>query len=166
MYWLNNLVRSFLQLRSVSVSCNISSFSLYFNSFDLLGWNFSFYNFNNFLGQVSLDNIRNHKRKLKSLIKNSFGSNFWVVLASLNNLISNWVSFYGCSDFSFDVQGNLDVYLFKILWNWAKRRHPRRPNTWIYLKYWKYLVIEKRWNFFFMDFSFYLGTARSPPSNL
>lgn len=153
LYFLSSLVRSFLKLRSVSISCKFSFFTLYFNSFDLLGWNFSIYGSNQFLGQVSSDNIRNHKRKLKTLIKNSLGSNFFVILSLINNLVSEWVNVYGCSDFFFDVEGNLDVYLFKLLWNWAKRRHPRRPNTWIYLKYWKYFDVERRWNFFFIDFT-------------
>ena len=151
--FLSNLVRSFLKLRSVSVHSEFSFFTIYFNSFDLLGWNFSLYNSHKILGQVSIDNIRKHKRKLKTLIKNSLESNFFVVLSSINNLVSDWVNIYGCADFFFDVESNLDIYLFKLLWNWAKRRHPRRPNTWIYLKYWRYFDVEKRWNFFFIDFT-------------
>lgn len=153
MYFLLDLIRNFFKLRSISINYNLSFSSLSFSPLELLGWNFAFYKKNQFLGQVSIDNLRNHKRNMKMIIKNSFGSNFFIVLSRINNLVLDWINTYSCSDFFFDTESNLDVYLFKLLWNWAKRRHPRRPNTWIYLKYWKYFAIDKKWNFFFIDFS-------------
>ena len=43
----------------------------------------------------------------------------------------------------------LDVYLYRLLWKWAKRRHPRRNNTWIYSKYWK--VFGGIWSFYVVN---------------
>ena len=39
--------------------------------------------------------------------------------------------------------------MYKIFWKLVKKRHPRRPHTWIYSKYWKY--IKGIWTFFLQD---------------
>lgn len=43
----------------------------------------------------------------------------------------------------------MDIYIYKLLWKCVKKRHPRRPSTWIYSKYWKYYIGS--WRFFIFD---------------
>ena len=92
--------------------------------------------------------IREHKRCIKLVIKH-FSKNIFFSLKRLNLLILNWVNFWSFSDFISDIFSELDLYLYKLLWKWVKRRHPRRPKTWIYSKYWKYYMGS--WKFFVFD---------------
>lgn len=82
--------------------------------------------------------IKNYKLKLKLLVKTySFDLNNVSFLNKLNKLIFCWSTNYNYMDSVFDVWTSLDVYVYKLLWVCVKRRHPRRPKTWIFLKYWK-----------------------------
>lgn len=153
---IDTIIRTFLDSKGLFTSFDYSV-PLYsmFDGFCFLGWKFFLSRSQKFLGIISIDNLRNHMRKLKLIIKSSFSEKFFFTLKKLNLLISNWSNVYRCADFSNDIWGHLDVYLYKLLWNWAKRRHPRRPNTWIYSKYWKFSLLKNVWNFYFIDY--YLG---------
>lgn len=75
-------------------------------------------------------------QKLKNFVKSSFRLSISDLIISLNRKIDDWVI---TSSFYFDTyqKKELDLYLYKLLWKFFKRCHPRRPNTWIYSKYWK-----------------------------
>lgn len=85
------------------------------------------------------DYIRTYKLKLKLFIKNSFiGLTNLYFLKQVNKLIFYWSVTYNYVNCFFDIWSNLDLYIYKLLWNCVRRRHPRRPNTWIYAKYWRF----------------------------
>lgn len=119
-----------------------------FTGFDILGWKFTFSRTGKFLALLSSDNVRAHKLKMKIIVKRSH-----LNLNKLNALIYDWSNLYGSADFNRDLFGSLDVYLYKLLWNWAKRRHPRRPHTWIYTRYWKFVSFLNCWSFYLFDYS-------------
>lgn len=58
------------------------------------------------------------------------------LLNILNQEIEQWAKCFG-KFFSYFLALSLDVYLYKLLWKFVKRLHPRRNNTWIYTKYWR-----------------------------
>lgn len=67
----------------------------------------------------------------------------------MNLEIQNW-----CRDYSYFLYKNkscydLDLYIYKLLWRFLKRCHPRRSHSWIYLKYWK--NISGNWRFIYYD---------------
>jgi RNA-directed DNA polymerase len=95
---------------------------------------------------MSLNTISSYKIKLKLIIKNSFSLAVFQLISLVNNSIFFWMNSFTILDCFSDICGALDVYLYKLLWKWAKRRHPRRPNTWIFNKYWKYF--SGQWKFF------------------
>lgn len=129
----------FLYLRGVNILTNISTLSSgFFNDkIEILSWRFFWVKKNFFVGQVSRNTIRLHKLQLKTVIKNFGNSDCFTLLNFINRVLFDWSFHYSCTDFSWDIWGELDIYLNKLLWKWARRRHPRRPNTWIYRKYWK-----------------------------
>nr|AEW13026.1 RoaA protein [Strombomonas acuminata] len=93
--------------------------------------------------------IRSHKRKLKTIVKNSFDLNIYSMIVKLNYYISQWTINHHFTDYFWDIWSEMDTYTNKLLWKWARRRHPRRPNTWIYNKYWKSFMGS--WKFFSID---------------
>lgn len=146
-------VDSFLSFRGFSNEVSIMRVDSIPKQLNFEGWELFFSRSGHFYGTISLDNLRSHKRNIKIVLKSSFSENFTSTLTNLNLLIANWSSKYGYADFITDVFSELDVYLYKIIWNWAKRRHPRRPTTWIYSKYWQFSVSRNLWTFFFIDYS-------------
>ena len=97
------------------------------------------------------DYIRNYKLKLKLLVKNcGIILNIFCLLRRINKLIFYWSVSYNYINCFFDIWSGLDLFIYKLLWNSLRKRHPRRPNTWIYTKYWRFFTGFYR--FYFMDF--------------
>lgn len=71
------------------------------------------------------------------------------MIKKINLQIDSWISTISFLDFFWDLSNEMDVFLYKLLWSWVRKRHPRRANTWIYLKYWKYLF--GKWRFLAKD---------------
>ena len=128
----------------------ISHFNVisFYEGFNLFGWKFFLLKSDFFSLQLSRDTIFSHQLTLKNLVK--FGSNLFILVEQLNLKIFSWVLNYFFSDFVVNVFLSLDIFLYKLLWNFLKRRHPRRPRTWIYNKYWKFY--NRFWCFFVYDF--------------
>lgn len=138
----------FSNLRGLLVNSrtSFSSFNSVYKEFKFQGWNFCKFSDFNFVGRISTDSIINHKRKLKLLIKFNYSTNLFSLVHSINKIIFIWIFKYSRSDYFWDIWGELDIYLYKLLWKWSQRRHPRRPNSWIYNKYWKFF--GGIWRFF------------------
>lgn len=114
-----------------------------------MGWIFRLLKGQHVFGGVAKQAISAQKIKLKSTIKNSVNMEVFKFITNINFLLSNWSNIYRFSDFFFVVSNILDVYVNKLIWKWVKRRHPRRPNSWIYSKYWKNFL--GKWKFFALN---------------
>jgi RNA-directed DNA polymerase len=138
-------LRGFDNLDIITSSIN----SLYSVSFSGLIFDFIQFEDTSVYIRPSTDLVRRHKIKLKILIKNNQNAEVFNFLTLLNKVIFFWSIYYSGFDCFWDIWGELDVYLYKILWKWARRRHPRRPNTWIFYKYWRYF--SGSWRFFSLN---------------
>lgn len=90
-----------------------------------------------------------YKNNLKQIIKSSFNLSIFSLISLLNREIVSWVSYYSYFFNSIALNKSLDLYLYKLLWQFVKRCHPRRSNTWIYNKYWK--RFSSVWRFSVLD---------------
>nr|ALP86064.1 RoaA [Phacus orbicularis] len=122
----------------------------FLSGIEFLGWYFLNLRSKVYISLISYDNILAYKLRLKFLIKKISLHNFFRGLELLNKEIYLWTSSYGaCDNFRFLCK-RLDFYVYVLLWKFLKKRHPRRPNTWIYAKYWRSL--EGFWYFTVYDF--------------
>ncbi|MFD4635008.1 group II intron reverse transcriptase/maturase [Streptomyces sp. NPDC058284] len=67
----------------------------------------------------------------------------------LNPVIKGWSTYYRGA-VSSEIFSSLDHYVWKRLWRWAVRRHPRKSKQWILDKYWGkflYPTRKDRWIF-------------------
>ena len=101
------------------------------------------------LGIINNNTIQNYKRELKLIVKSSYKIEY--LLSVLNKKILEFRKSYYFCDLYTSYCIFLDFYLNKLLWKWARRRHPRRPHSWIYSKYWtffsgyyKFFCLESR----------------------
>ena len=76
-------------------------------------------------------------RLIKILSLNCFFS-FFYSLKLLNKEILLWTFNFSFSDLFYGVSFKLDFFTYKLIWKLVRKLHPRRPNTWIYNKYWKF----------------------------
>lgn len=81
--------------------------------------------------------INLYKCKLKMIIKNSYQVSITSLIKNLNVQIKKWYIDLHFSGSSLFIPVSLDFYLYKLLWKYCKRMHPRRGNLWIFQKYWK-----------------------------
>lgn len=146
---IKNLFFSFFYLKFLFFFNIFFYVSFSFKGFYILG--FYYYYLKSFLfqGILSFDNIEYYKLKFKFIIKLNGLRDIFFSLKLINKEIFNFFCYYNFCDSFSRVFLSLDLFLYKIFWKLVKKIHPRRPNTWIYLKYWKY--VEGIWNFFLLD---------------
>jgi hypothetical protein len=150
LFYFRFLFCEFLYLRGWNLFFPTNSFSLFSMNFSVLDFTFIKLKDSIVYCLFSKDYMRTYKLRLKLLIKNYYFnfSNIYF-LKQINKLIFYWSISYNYINCLFDVWSNLDVYLYKLLWYSVRRRHPRRPNTWIYSKYWRFF--SGFYRFFFLN---------------
>ncbi|MBO1346320.1 MAG: group II intron reverse transcriptase/maturase [Hormoscilla sp. GUM202] len=89
--------------------------------------------------------IKAHKEKLKTVIDNHKAAPQAALISRLNPIIRGWCNYHR-TVVSKEVFGELDNYLWDIIWKWGKRRHPNKADTWVAKKYWK-AEGSRQWNF-------------------
>jgi len=148
-YPCEQILKEFLAIRGLIIKNDLIKVSSTIESFDFLSW--SILRKSRFFNRISIneESIKKYKRKLKSIIRSSFNKNIISVIKSLNYEIQNWIKLHIFSDNWKNLSTLLDMYLYKLLWRYVRRCHPRRTNTWIYSKYWK--RFSGIWKFFAVD---------------
>lgn len=133
------LIKNFFNLRGLTVSPY--SFHNIYDDVQISFQEMSFRRFNNrtksfknSFGVINSNKIQKYKRELKLIVKSSFKVEF--LLSLLNKKITEFRINYSFCDFYNSYALFFDLYLNKLLWKWARRRHPRRTHSWIYSKYW------------------------------
>ncbi len=89
--------------------------------------------------------IGKHKERLAEVISNHKAAPQAALISKLNPIIRGWANYYRTA-VSKEVYSEMDNYLWKILWNWAKRRHPNKSRHWIANKYWS-VDQDAQWRF-------------------
>lgn len=117
--------------------------------FDYFGWNIILKEKYFLFSRVSREVVRSYKLKLKNIFKYNKSLNLFLLLNLVNSEIDFWTNIYKFSDFFIFISSEMDLYIYKLFWNLVKKRHPRRSNTWIYSKYWKFSL--GIWKFFLFD---------------
>ena len=86
-----------------------------------------------------------HFEKLKKIIKISSSSTQEQLIIKLSSQIRIWSYYYNTSCNN-KILNYCDYFIFKLLWRWACRRHPKKNKKWIKYKYF-YQINGKNWIF-------------------
>ncbi len=141
--------QEFCHIYGVNLQLRKSKVFSVFTGFNFMGWKFILLNNKSFFNFIRIDEIRKHKRILKATLLYSTRFDVSVVLRNINSLIFDWLSRYNLSDYPWDICSELDLYLYKLLWRFVRKRHSRKSKIWIYSKYWTFL--SGKWRFFVVD---------------
>jgi RNA-directed DNA polymerase len=78
---------------------------------------------------------KRHHLKIKDIIRKARGLSQEELIGMLNRCNPGWARYYR-TVVSKAVFQKMDYWLWPLLWNWARRRHPKKVNGWIYRRYW------------------------------
>jgi len=89
--------------------------------------------------------IGEQKERLAAIVASHQAAPQATLISKLNPVIRGWSNYFR-TGVSKEIFSNLDRYLWIILWNWAKRRHPYKSKHWIARKYWS-IDVDGQWQF-------------------
>jgi RNA-directed DNA polymerase len=147
--FIKGILFKFFSARDLRFTLNFMESFSFKDGLNILSWRFLYSDLNQVISTLSFSVIKLHKLKLKNIIKNQSNSEVCSLIHILNGVIFQWSNSYNTSDFFANIAAELDIYLHKIIWRWARRRHPRRTKVWIYEKYWRKFLGS--WRFFSVE---------------
>lgn len=114
------------------------------DGFDFLG-----FNIRKFKGVLLTQPFKKSVKKFLDSIRYVIDSNKSckqeTLIRLLNPKITGWANYYRCGASSRTFQ-RVDDQIFRKLWQWAKRRHPKKGKRWIANKYFHFYK-TRRWTF-------------------
>jgi RNA-directed DNA polymerase len=102
--------------------------------FDFLGVNVRRYRNGKLLIKPSPAAIERLRKRLAAEMRALRGSNAAAVIAALNPIIRGWAAYYR-GVVSSKIYGDLDSYMWKLTYRWAKRTHSGKPKRWVVYRY-------------------------------
>jgi RNA-directed DNA polymerase len=138
------LVSKFLKERGLTLSEEKTKTTGITKGFDFLGYNVRKYK-KKLIIKPSKESMKRFLKKARELIKANIGSSQAVMIKLLNPLLRGWGNYYShvCAKKAFS---KIDNEVWHALWNWAKKRHPRKGMHWIKNRYFK-VTNRTQWDF-------------------
>jgi RNA-directed DNA polymerase len=129
------LVEQFLRQRGLELSQEKTRITHIEDGFDFLGQQVRKY-----AGKLIIKPARKHVKaflgKVRQIVKANKQATTGNLIAQLNPVIRGWANYHRhvVSKTTFF---HVDTAIFKVLWSWATRRHPKKPGRWIATKYFR-----------------------------
>jgi len=134
-YEIKPLISKFLDERGLELSKEKTKITHINQGFDFLGFNIRKYG-NKCLTMPSKDAVKSIYAKIKDCVDNHKAVTQEQLIRMIAPKIKGWANFFRHS-VAKQTFALLDNKVFKLLWKWAKRRHPNKGYKWIKAKYFK-----------------------------
>ena len=127
-------IERFLKERGLQLSQEKTVVTHIEDGFDFLGQHVRKYKNGVVLTTPSKKNVKTFLRKVRETIEKLKDSSAGHLIVKLNPMIRGWANYhrFGASSKTFN---SVDSAIFKKLWWWARRRHPRKSATGVKRKY-------------------------------
>lgn len=128
------LVAAFLNERGLSLSEEKTKITHISDGFDFLGVNMRKYRNGKLINKPAKASIKAFLSDINQTVKSMRTARTESLIRVLNPKIRGWCGYYRivCAKRTFQY---VDHKIFKILWLWARRRHPRKSKSWVKAKY-------------------------------
>jgi RNA-directed DNA polymerase len=127
------LVEEFLSVRGLKLSDSKTSITHIDDGFDFLGFTVRKFK-GKLITKPSKKSIKKFLKTIKEFLTDHRTSKQTDIIIPLNKKISGWSNYFKhCSakvTFSY-----IDFRIWKMIWQWCKRRHPNKNNNWVKAKY-------------------------------
>jgi RNA-directed DNA polymerase len=129
------LVEQFLAERGLDLSSEKTRVTHIEDGFDFLGTRVRKYR-GKLLCTPAKKNVRNFPDTIRGIVKGHKQAITGNLIMQLNPVIRGWAQYHqhGASKRTF---AKVDHHIFTLLWQWARRRHPRKSLHWIRDKYFR-----------------------------
>lgn len=138
------IIRDFLSERGLELSEEKTVITHIEDGFDFLGTNIRWYK-DKLLTKPSKKNYKAIISKVRGIIKQNPSMKQEDLIRKLNPVIRGWVNFHKYN-VSTDAFERFDFDVWRCLWRWCKRRHPRKSHKWIAKRYFRQ-VGTRIWTF-------------------
>jgi RNA-directed DNA polymerase len=127
------MVEAFMRERGLELSQEKTVITHVEDGFDFLGQNVRKFN-GTLLIQPSKKNVKTFLNGIREVIRKHQQATAYGLIVLLNPKIRGWGNYHRrvASKETFQ---RVDSEIFKMLWRWAVRRHPKKPRRWIRKKY-------------------------------
>jgi RNA-directed DNA polymerase len=142
------LVEAFLNERGLVLSPEKTAVTHLSEGFDFLGQNIRRYPNGKLLIKPSKKNTRAFLRKVREIARRNSGAPADALIRQLNPVIRGWANYHRhvVAKRAFS---RADHAIFRLLWKWARRRHPRKGARWVKRRYFDRVGTRDWW--FFAD---------------
>lgn len=137
-------IQSFLKERGLELSNEKTKITPIEEGFDFLGQTLRKFN-GKLLIRPAKKNLHTFLTKVREIAKDNKQATAGNMIRLLNPVIRGWADYHK-HVVSKKVYGSVDHAIFKILWQWAQRRHPNKGKRWIKDKYFPHLG-NRKWVF-------------------
>ena len=127
-------IEAFMKERGLSLSEEKTVITHIEDGFDFLGLRVRKYPNDVVLITPSKKNVKAFLKKVRGIIEQYKDSSAGQLVVKLNPVIRGWATYHGFGSSS-QTFNSVDSAIFKKLWWWARRRHPRKSATWVKRKY-------------------------------
>lgn len=138
------LLKEFLAERGLMLSEEKTLITNINDGFDFLG-----FNIRKFKGQLLTKPTKDSQKRVYAKIKAKIESNKTTrqenIIRLLNPIITGWSNYYRYGASSKEFQ-RIDHLIFDKLWQWARRRHPKKGRRWVAKRYF-HTVKNRKWRF-------------------
>lgn len=137
-------IANFLSLRGLVLSEEKTKITHIEKGFNFLGQNIRKYQ-GKLLIKPSKASVKSIMAKLKEVVSNNLATKTLSLIRLLNPIIRGWCNYHRhiVAKVTFN---KLDGYIFRLLWKWAVRRHPKKNRHWVKNKYFKSVEL-RNWVF-------------------
>jgi RNA-directed DNA polymerase len=139
------LVTDFLRERGLALSEEKTQITHIEEGFDFLGQHVRKYN-GKFLTRPSKKNVKAFLTDIRKVIKENKQATAYGLIATLNPNIRGWANFHQHAAAK-KIFAHVDTAIFKALWRWARRRHPKKGRHWVKDQYFGRSG-NRNWRFF------------------
>jgi len=138
------MVEMHLKERGLELSQEKTKVTHIESGFDFLGWNFRKYN-GKLIIKPSKKNVQAFLTKIRDLIDSNKQTKTGSLIVQLNPIIRGWANYHR-NAVSKRIFNHVDNQIFKKLWQWARRRHPKKLAGWVSKKYYT-TIGNNKWVF-------------------
>ena len=138
------LVEQFMKERGLELSQERTKITHITTGFDFLGQNIRKYQDGKVLVKPSKKNVKTFLTTIRKLIKENAQASAGNLIVQLNPKIRGWANYHRHVS-SKQTFVKVDDAIFRALWQWAKRRHPKKPGRWVKDKYF-HSIGERNWS--------------------
>ncbi len=138
------LVARFMATRGLELSQEKTRITHINEGFDFLGQNVRKYN-GKLIIKPCKKNVQAFKQKIREILNANKASKQVVLIRLLNPVIRGWANYHKAISAK-ETFSAIDSWLWRRLWQWAKRRHPMKGSTWVRKKYFRTIGL-RNWVF-------------------